>query len=77
MLVVPPMEGWTSTQIARFARDIDEFTARLGNPTGKVSGSPPRLITRRQDSGGGIVPRSHPLISGKGAFAPSSVGTNG
>ncbi len=47
VMVVPPMEGWTSTQITRFARDIDEFTARLGNSTGKVSVGSPRLITRR------------------------------
>ncbi|MFX1285662.1 MAG: hypothetical protein ACFFB5_18625 [Promethearchaeota archaeon] len=67
VLVVPPMEGWTSKQIHRLSREIDEFTAHLGNSTSKVSVSLPRLITRRQGSGGGIVPRDHTPTPGKGA----------
>ncbi len=67
VLVVPPMEGWTSEQIHRFSREIDEFTAHLSNSTSKVSVGLPRLITRRQGSGGGIVPRDHIPTPGKGA----------
>lgn len=67
VLVVPPMEGWTSKQIHRLSCEIDEFTAHLSNSTGKVSVGLPRLITRRQGSGGGIVPRDHTPTPGKGA----------
>jgi hypothetical protein len=67
VLVVPPMEGWTSKQIHRFSREIDEFTAHLSNLTSKVSVGLPRLITRRQGSGGGIVPRDHTPTPGTGA----------
>ncbi len=67
VLVVPPMEGWTSKQIRRLAREIDEFTAHLSKLTSKVSVGIPRLIIRRQGSGGGIVPRNHTLTPGKGA----------
>ena len=67
VLVVPPMEGWTSKQIHRLSREIDEFTAHLSNSTSKVSVGLPRLITRRQGSGGGIVPRDHTPTPGKGA----------
>ncbi|MFW9905572.1 MAG: hypothetical protein ACFFFH_14615 [Candidatus Thorarchaeota archaeon] len=68
VLVVPPMEGWTSKQICRLSREIDEFTAHLSNSTSKVSVGIPRLITRRQGSGGGIVPRNHTPTPGKGAL---------
>jgi predicted transposase len=67
VLVVPPMEGWTSKQIHRLFREIDEFTAHLSNLTSKVSVGHPRLFTRRQGSGGGIVPRDHTPTPGKGA----------
>ncbi len=67
VLVVPPMEGWTSKQIRRLSREIDEFTAHLSNSTSKVSVGLPRLITRRQGSGGGIVPRDHTPTPGKSA----------
>jgi IS605 OrfB family transposase len=67
VLVVPPMEGWTSKQIHRLSREIDEFTAHLSNLTSKVSVGLPRLITRRQGSGGGIVPRDHTPTPGTGA----------
>jgi IS605 OrfB family transposase len=67
VLVVPPMEGWTSKQIHRLSCEIDEFTAHLSNSTGKVSVGLPRLITRRQGSGSGIVPHDHTPTPGKGA----------
>ena len=67
VLVVPPMEGWTSKQVHRLSREIDEFTAHLSNSTSKASVGFPRLITRRQGSGGGIVPRDHTPTPGKGA----------
>ena len=67
VLVVPPMEGWTSKQIHRLSREIDEFTAHLSNLTSKVSVGLPRLFTRRQGSGGGIVPRDHTPTPGTGA----------
>ena len=67
VLVVPPMEGWTSKQIHCLSREIDEFTAHLSNLTSKVSVGLPRLFTRRQGSGGGIVPRNHTPTPGKGA----------
>ena len=70
VLVVPPMEGWQSKQIRRLTREIDEFTAHLSNLTSKVSVGFPRLITRRQGSGGGIVPRNHTLTPGTGASVP-------
>jgi len=73
VLVVPPMEGWTSKQIHRFSREIDEFTAHLSNLTSKVSVGFPRLFTRRQGSGGGIVPRDHTPTPGKGAPVFSGV----
>jgi hypothetical protein len=49
--------------------EIDELTAHLSNPTSKVSVGLPRLITRRQDSGDGIVPRNHTPTPGEGAPA--------
>ncbi|MFX0051992.1 MAG: hypothetical protein ACFE8U_11945, partial [Candidatus Hermodarchaeota archaeon] len=67
VLVVPPMEGWTAKQILRLTREIDEFTAHLSNLTSKVLVGLPQLITRRQGSGGGIVPRNHTLMPSKGA----------
>jgi len=70
VLVVPPMEGWTNKQIHWFAREIDEFTAHLSNLMSKVQVGSPRLITRRQGSGGGIVPRSHTPTPGTGASVP-------
>ena len=73
VLVVPPMEGWTNKQIHRFTREIDEFTAHLSKLTSKVSVGIPRLITRRQGSGGGIVPRNHTPTPGKGAPVGSDV----
>ncbi|MHA1947455.1 MAG: hypothetical protein ACXAC6_03945 [Candidatus Hodarchaeales archaeon] len=73
VLVVPPMEGWTSKQIHHFSREIDEFTAHLSNLTSKVSVGYPRLFTRRQGSGGGIVPRDHTHTPGKGAPVLSGV----
>jgi IS605 OrfB family transposase len=73
VLVVPPMEGWTSKQIHRLSREIDEFTAHLSNLTSKVSVGLPRLITRRQGSGGGIVPRDHTPTPGTGAPVFSGV----
>jgi hypothetical protein len=73
VLVVPPMEGWANKQIRRLSREIDEFTAHLSKPTSKVSVGFPRLITRRQGSGSGIVPRNHTLTSGRGASVNSGV----
>ena len=70
VLVVPPMEGWTKKQILSFAREIDEFTAHLSNPTSKVPIVTPRLITRRKGSRGGIIPHNYTLIPGKGASVP-------
>jgi predicted transposase len=73
VLVVPPMEGWSSKQIHRFSREVDEFTAHLSNLTSKVSVGYPRLFTRRQGSGGGIVPRDHTPTPGTGASVFSGV----
>jgi len=67
VLVVPPLEGWTSKQITGLSRDIDEFTARSGKLTGHVNVGTPTLLTRRQGSRGGIVPRSHTPTPGTGA----------
>lgn len=67
VLVVPPMEGWTSKQIHRFSREIDEFTAHLCNLTSKVSVGYPRLFTRHQGSGSGITPRYYTPTPSKGA----------
>lgn len=73
VLVVPPMEGWSSKQIHRFSREVDEFTAHLSNLTSKASVGYPRLFTRRQGSGGGIVPRDHTPTPGTGASVFSGV----
>ncbi|MHA2052914.1 MAG: hypothetical protein ACW99F_04865 [Candidatus Hodarchaeales archaeon] len=73
VLVVPPMEGWTSKQIHRLSREIDEFTAHLSNLTSRVSVGLPRLITRRQGSGGRIVPCIHTHTPGTGAPVSSGV----
>jgi hypothetical protein len=73
VLVIPPMEGWSAKQIHQLSREIDEFTAPLSNLTSKVSGDLPRLITRRQGSGGRIVPCNHTLTPGKGASVVSDV----
>jgi IS605 OrfB family transposase len=70
VLVVPPMEGWSHKQSRWFTREKDEFTAHLSKLTSKVQGDPPRLIPRRQGSGGGIIPRSHTLTPGLGAPVP-------
>jgi hypothetical protein len=60
-----PMEGWSIVPTTWDSRDPDEFTARPGNST--APNSCRRTQSRRQGSGGGIVPRSHALTPGRGA----------
>jgi IS605 OrfB family transposase len=70
--VVPPMEGWSGKRITAFTRDIAGFTAHLGKSTAPKSGKFSLTTSgRRQDSGGGIVPRKHTPTPGKGALACS------
>ncbi|MFQ5980955.1 MAG: hypothetical protein ACE5OZ_22680 [Candidatus Heimdallarchaeota archaeon] len=48
------------------SHDRDEFTARPGNPTAPKSCGMTK--SRRQGSGGGIVPRSHVPTPGRDAL---------
>jgi hypothetical protein len=62
-----PMEGWSIVPKTLSSRDRDEFTARPGNPTAPNSFR--RTKSRRQGSGGGIVPRSHAPTPCRGALS--------